>query len=726
MSTLAERADEVRQADPVTFEVIRHRLLGITTEQAARLVTISGSKHVTEMSDYNVGLYLPDGSVAAMGRTILFHSSSMAATVRAVIEDCSDNPGIGPGDMFVVNDPWKGTVHAPDFAVVAPLHIDGQLVLWAGAMMHMSDIGGMSEGSMVQAASEIYQEGLILPPTKLVENGRVRGDVFRMILNNCRHPATMSLDLKGLIAANNAAMEGLEKLVGRYGVERLQRVMTALIQTSETRLRKRLAQLPDATIVAVGYMEFERTLGDIPEVHLEMRKSGDTLTFDFSKSSPQVANSTNCTRGGMMAGISAALLPTLAYDIPWNEGLYRPIEVICPDGKICNARKPAAVSGNIAGAVWEVENTSTVALSKLVACSDEFLPEAQASPCGRPGSLGFFGVNQHGERFMGRTYDVLASGAGAYSHHDGVSTQGHHDIERLTVSNVEALELDLPMLYLRRGLAPDSGGAGRQRGGMSLLGVYKPHVVSSTFNRAGVQWKVPDAEGAFGGYVGQETSSEVLRNTDVLDQLASGRIPEYDDLHGERPDGEPPPAMVLAPCDVVRAHPPAGAGWGDPLDRLIADVQADLDDGLVSPSAAERYYGTRLDDAGNVDDAASVANRERIRSERRGWPARRTERFVAEGVAKRLQPLGDRLEVAQDERGSRWIRCTCGHVFGPAAGNWREYAGMKKVDPATIGPRLHVHEKLELRQYVCTGCGRTHAVDICRAGAPDNHDIQLK
>ena len=128
-ATIEPKADEARLADPITYEVIRHRLLGITTEQAARLVTISGSKHVTEMSDYNVGLYLPDGSVAAMGRTILFHSACMAAMVRSVIADCEENPGIGPGDMFIVNDPWKGSVHAPDMAIVAPLFIDGELVL---------------------------------------------------------------------------------------------------------------------------------------------------------------------------------------------------------------------------------------------------------------------------------------------------------------------------------------------------------------------------------------------------------------------------------------------------------------------------------------------------------------------------------------------------------------------------------------------------------------------
>ena len=718
MSTVESKG----QADPITYEVIRHRLLGITTEQAARLVTISGSKHVTEMSDYNVGLYLPDGSVCAMGRTILFHSSCMAAMVRSVVADCEENPGIGPGDMFIVNDPWKGSVHAPDMAIVAPLFVDGELVLWAGAMMHMSDIGGMSEGSMVVQASEAYAEGMLLPPMKLVENGKIRNDIWQMILGNCRHASTMSLDLKGLMAANMAAMEGLEKLVRRYGAETLHGVMAGLIRGSENRLRKRLSELPDATIVASGFMEYDESLGAIPEVHLELTKRGDTLYFDFSKSSPQVKNSTNCTRGGLLAGISAALLPTLAYDIPWNEGLYHAIEVTCPEGLICNARKPAAVSGNISGAVWEVEIAATVALSRLVSCSDAFLHEAQASPCGRPGSLAFFGTNQHGERFMGRTYDVLASGAAAYAHRDGVSTQGHHNIERTLISNVEALELDLPMLYLRRGLAPDSGGAGRHRGGLSVLGVYKPHKLASTFLRLGGQWKVPDAVGSYGGFPGSRTGSEVMRNTDVLAQFAAGRMPEFSDLTGDTaPPGTMPQQAMLEPTDVVRANPPAGAGWGDPLERLLDAIQEDLDAGAISSASATGIYACILDKDGRIDVAATEKNRARLRGDRKAWP-RNKNSPAPSGTLTRIGPMGDTLEIVRGGSNT-WTRCTCGHVFGPAAESWREYAARQVLAPATTGNIIS--DAMELREYACPGCGRLHAVDICRKTDPDPHDIRL-
>jgi N-methylhydantoinase B len=724
--SIVEREIGTPGVDPVAFEVIRHRLQGITSEQAARIMTISGSKQVTEMSDFNVGLYLADGSVAAMGHTSLHHSACMADMVRAIIEDCADDPGIGEGDMFIVNDPWKGSMHAPDIAMLAPLHVDGKLVLWAGGIMHMSDIGGMVEGSLVQAATEMYQEGLHLPPMRLVEGGRLRNDLFKMILSNCRHPATMGLDLKGLIASNNAAREGLENLVRRYGVDMLQYVMGRLIDLSEERLRRRIAELPDAIVAGVGLMEYDAAIDDIPEVHVELRKAGDRLSFDFSKSSGQLPSAVNCTMGGLRAGVAAALLPMLAHGIPWNEGLFRAIDVLCPEGKICNAKRPAAVSGNIAGAVWEAEIASLIALSRLVATSDTFLPEAQATSCGRPRTLAFFGVNQHGERYRGRTYDVIASGGGAYADHDGVSTQGHHGMERTLISNAEVLELDYPMLYLRRGWATDSGGAGRHRGGLSLLGVYALHETEATFQYINQEWRSPDALGLFGGYPGGETGHDLIRHSDLLEHFRNGHIPDFHEIAGDHvPESKRLANMLLDSSDVVRANPPAGGGWGDPLDRAPEEVQDDVRARAISAAAAESVYGCVFDAAGKIDGAATQRRREELLTQRRAWTANTTLTSGPAGALTRISPLGDQMEIVSDGAGVRWTRCRCGAVLSRAGENWRNYAGKHVGNPQTPGIALKLHEKLELREYACRSCGRLHAVDVCRTGSPEPDDIRF-
>ncbi len=714
--------------DPVTFEVIRHRLHAITDEQAATLAAISGSKHVTEISDYNVGLYLPDGSVATMGRTILFHASSMAAMVRHVLADCADNPGIHPGDMFVVNNPWKGAVHAQDMAIVAPIFHEGQLIVWSGALMHMLDIGGLRPGSFCYDATECYQEGLQLPPTKLVDGGVLRQDVWNLILSHSRMAPTMNLDLKGLMAANHAAARAFRTLIERYGVETVTAVMAGLIRLSEERLRRRLRALPDATIEAVGYIDNHGGSGLIYEVVLELTKRDDRLIFDYSRSSPQTPTAINCTRAGLMAGISAALLPTLAYDIPWNEGLFRPIAVICPEGRICNARKPAAVSGGTLEAVWEVEMTATDALSKLAACSDEYLREAQAAPAGGPDNFSITGLSNHGEHITQSTLDMLATGAGAYCHKDGVWAQGQHDIERLNISNAEALEFDLPILYLWRGLARDSGGAGRHRGGLSIGALYTPHKTDGIDVRLGCHgWEIPNSPGLCGGLPSAENQRTWWRRSNLRALLAQGRIPSAEELQGELGPMVGRQGLIrLEAGDVLAKTPQAGGGWGDPLDRPPEAVQADLDFGAVSPEAAQRLYGVVLDAAGRVDLVATAARREALRAERRRWPVRRqlADPPPADALA-RVGPLGDQLAVYCDRAGGYWVRCHCGRVLAPATENWREYAAFQLAGPEDLSPGTRLHPEIEVRRYACPGCGRMHAVDVCRSGTPDRFDVRL-
>ena len=207
--------------------------------------------------------------------------------------------------------------------------------------------------------------------------------------------------------------------------------MNGVVELSDRRFRQRLRSLPDAIVRTRAYIDNDGANPDeIYEVGLEMTKSGDSITFDFSSSSPQAPSYINCTWAGLAAGVTAAVLPTIAYDTPWNAGLFRAMHIECPEGLICNATLPAAVSGGTLEATWMVEMASQEALSKLVACSDEFIGEAQAPPAGGPDLLLFSGLNNQGERFAQAMLEVLATGGGAYGDHDGVATQGQHNIER--------------------------------------------------------------------------------------------------------------------------------------------------------------------------------------------------------------------------------------------------------------------------------------------------------
>ena len=223
--------------------------------------------------------------------------------------------------------------------------------------------------------------------------------------------------------------------------------MRSIIDTSEARLRRRILGLPDMTTHAVGLLERDRATGVIPQVAVTLTKRGDTLSFDFSGSSPQLPTATNCTESGLLAGVTGALLPTLGFDIAWNAGLFRPVTVTCPDGLICNARRPAAVSDSIAGAAWEVESAALVCVSKLLACSDSYLGEAQAGV--RAGG--------HPRRCCTGPASTASGSSGARSSRSPPAAAptppttacpafGNHSIERVLISNMETIEQDMPVL----------------------------------------------------------------------------------------------------------------------------------------------------------------------------------------------------------------------------------------------------------------------------------------
>ncbi|MFC3961508.1 hydantoinase B/oxoprolinase family protein [Nocardia jiangsuensis] len=715
--------------DPVTFEVIRHRLLAITDEQGATLAAISGSPHVVNANDFNVGLYLPDGSVAAMGRTILLHSASMALITRHVIEDCGEDPGIHPGDMFVVNNPWKGAIHAQDMGVVAPIFFEGELLAWAGAMCHMPDVGGSRPGSFCNDATECYQEGLQLTPTKLVEDGRIRSDVWNLIMAHTRAAPAVNLDLRGLIGANNTAVRAMTQLAERYGVDTVKAVMAGLIDLSDRRLRNRLRELPDATVRSTAYLDNDGGLNEVYQVDLVLTKTGDRLHFDYSGSSPQVEGYINCTSSGLMAGINAALLPTLAYDAPWNEGLFRPLTVHAPEGLICNAVRPAAVSGGALEAGWLVEMTAVEALSKLVACSDELIGEAQAAPAGGPDQFVLSGHNAHGDPFTHVILDCLATGGGAYGHRDGVWTQGQHNIERQRISNAEDMELETPLLYLRRGLVTDSGGAGEFRGGQSMGSTFLVHRGSGLKAMCnGHGWEAPNSTGIFGGYPGTQNIRDLVVGTDVLEQFARGvHVSDPDLIAGERPrmHGRQG-AFPVSSGDVLATVHQSGGGWGDPLARSLEALAEDLRYGAVSADAARRLYGLVLTADGAIDSDASRNRRDELKRERRAWPRAESDIARPDGELTRVGPLGSALELVRAADGTGYTACRCGHVLAESTRPWRANAGEQiEHDVHRVSLATRLSDVLEIRRYACPACGALLSADVARRGADRPHDLEV-
>jgi N-methylhydantoinase B len=370
---------------PVTYQVLRNRMLALTEEMRIALQSVSGSPTVTEASDFFTGLFTPDGSTATMGLQVSFQAPVCGTLIRYV----SDRPSmvVRDGDMFIGNDPYIGALHQNDVQMVGPIFVGDEILCWAGVEAHETDVGGMDFASWCPKARDVYQEGFRIPAVKLVDRGETREDVLDMILTASRLPDQLGLDIAAFIATINVARDRILALVDRYGIDTIRSVMKQMLAESSARLRHRVAQLPDGVIRATDFLEHDGHTNVLYKIDLKLTKKGEELTFDFSGTSEQAPGFINCTRAGLEGAVTGALLSTLAWDIAWNQGVMEKVKIIAPDGLLCTARFPAPVGAATVEAIWCIANAVNIALGKLLACSDECRFHAQAVGTGAMAAL---------------------------------------------------------------------------------------------------------------------------------------------------------------------------------------------------------------------------------------------------------------------------------------------------------------------------------------------------
>ncbi len=711
--------------DAVTFEVIRHKLWAIGDEQEITLKSVSGSPVVTESSDFNNGIYSADGSMVMLGRQVLVHAGTMAAVLKSVIEDCQKDPGIEEGDMFVMNDPYRGAAHAQDMSILAPIFHEGQPVAWFGACAHQLDVGGIDPGSWCPTAREQVQEGLVIPPVKLVERGKTRKDVWNMILANSRLPFLLGLDMRAMIAANNVARKRFRALIESYGLAAVKTVMGQLQDASESLMRRRLKELPDGVYRAVDFLDHDGLENKLYKVALTVTKKDDTITFDLTGTSPQAPGFINSGRAASVGGVLTAVFPMLAYDIPWNEGLMRAIKIIIPKGSVCDPIAPAPAGAGATGASWVLQNAGIAALSRLLVCSDAYRREAQGVSEGAFDTLNLRGRNQFGEPFGSMVVDV-AGGGGAYSFKDGLDPAKGYGIAVPNFANVEWNENFSPILYLYRGLIKDSGGPGKFRGGTAGGMAFVPHDTNgldAILVSHGVE--VPNSAGVFGAFPGSCNVNTLLRGGNNKSRRWERRLPAAGSI-GEKTDlGAKPGRFAIAAADAFEYTWQGGGGYGDPLDRPPETVLADVNAGLVSVKCAEEIYGVALDETGTAVDLPRTEKlretiRERRLSDGGGKPASAKAQADSGTLVKKI---GDGLELAA-KGGQTYIRCQCGFRFGPASENWKDGSVRRVVPGSAAGPLIKLHRDLEMREYACPQCARLHSVEIALKTDPPLWEIE--
>jgi len=710
--------------DPVTFEVLNHRLLSITEEMGIQYMRCSGSNVLITGNDAATAIMQPDGALVSVGPYIVTQGNVLPLIVDST-KRLSGDVGINDGDIFICNDPYLGAIHHPDFATVAPIYWQDELIGWIGASGHQLDTGGMDPGGFSIKVVDVHQEGLRMPPVKLVDRGTMREDVLRWIQNQVRDPL-VGLDVKGQVAALNTGRRRILELVETWGVDTVKAVMAQSIDHAREKLKSRLRELPDGVWRDVQYIDHDGHETKIYQIVCTMTKKGDALTFDFSGTSPNARGLINSTYSGLQAAVLSAVYINLCWDIPWNRGVRDCIELVTSPGTVNNCAYPAPCAMATISAVIVTIDASWRCLSQMLMSDDRYREQSMAVWSGTSMAPIFAGTSQHGFPFAATEMSHFGGGGGARTYDDGVDTAGIVFNTTPNMPNIEDQESEYPVLYLFRRHLRDSGGPGRFRGGRSAELAYTVHKapddrLDGLF--AGTGAEMPNAIGIGGGMPGAAIRIARVVGTDIAEKVAAGKaLPlALDEINGRLeilPPKHTRSSMDLG--DVWYHSWQAGGGYGDPLRRDPERVAVDVARKAVSPTAAKDIYGVILDAAGDVDAAATKARREAVRRERLQQSSSPelgdvTISFTGKGrrsVAETLVVDFDKDVVTCGE---------CGHVHcrpqDNLLGHLREVSAPLKAAGPVRGEDYD-SGRFRLRQLCCSNCGSLIDVQVALQGAP--------
>ena len=603
--TLALHRDWDRDVDPVTYEVVRHNLWQINEEHGATIQRLSGSPVAMYALDLNPSILTEDAEFVYFGPYMQYMSGVTDTQVKWTLEYRSDNPGIREGDMFIANDPWVGAAHQQDVMLLCPVFWQGELFCWVTNCLHQYDIGGITPGSFCPSAESAYEEGIMLPPLKIIENYEIRRDIEAVYLRASRKPQLVALDFRAQVAGNTTARDRVIALIERYGAAVVKGVMKRIIDNSEKAYLEKMSRLPDGEWYDRTYIEACRP-GDrrTHRVVLGLRKEGHKLTF-FNDGSAAQEGAMNATYSGWRGSIMVAINELLCWDQYFAVGgALRHIEFDPTPGTLNCADFPASVS---TAPIQSMEISLYPAynvLSKMIYPDSEMRRDIMCigGTSQWPATL-FRGTDQWGERYGYLLVDPIGGAIGAFSHADGINTGGRRG-HRSAVAQHRAHRAELPgAVSLPQG-ATGFGRCGRYRGGLSAESCFIPHNTASiTQDTLSSGNATPTSPGMMGGYPSTTNAYTFLRDSDVFTSFDARRIPaDTSEVHGRE--------VVLqlreenfeqGPADVYAVRWTGGGGFGDPYDRDPADIQQDLDDYAVTPPAARAIYGAVLDAQGKVD-----------------------------------------------------------------------------------------------------------------------------
>ncbi len=547
--------------DRIGLEVIGAALLTVAEEMGAALIRASYSSNIKERRDCSTAIFDARGRVIAQAEHIPMHLGSLLGAVEEILRRYP-MAALEPGDMFIVNDPYAGGgTHLPDINLVAPVFADGEPFGFVANIAHHADRTG-------ERIRTIWDEGLRIPPIRLIERGRVREDVMELLLANFALPDERRGDFRAQLAVNRLGERRLHELIGRWGLETVRTACGELLDYGERKIRAAIAAVPD------GVYRFTDALDDdgVSETPIPIAVSitvhGETMHLDFTGSGPECRGDLNVVRGALLATVYYAVKAILDPSIPANGGFYRAITVDAPEGTVVNARPPAPVG-------WRTQTCQRIADVVFGALAGAVAERVPAAGNGANAAMVFSGVDPaRGGYYV--YLETLGGGAGATCRADGLDGVQVH-VTNTSNLPVECLEMEYPLLVEEYALVEESGGAGRWRGGMGIRRIIE--VIGHDASFLGSLDRARIAPWGLGG------GKPGGRGAILLNPGGPGARSLPSKVWGFR----------LAPGDRVSLVTPGAGGWGRPDERPVARVLADVEDGVISAQRAATEYPQSAD-----------------------------------------------------------------------------------------------------------------------------------
>jgi N-methylhydantoinase B len=556
--------------DPVTLAVLRGALEQIADEMDLHLIHAAISPIISETNDCAHGIFHPTtGETISQGRYGLpVFLANMQFTVTNLINTIDEEGGFKPGDLWIVNDPYVSGTHLQDIVLISPYFVDGKLLALLASTGHWMDIGGSVPGGWAPKATEIHQEGMIIPPMKLYDAGKLNEPLVKMFTANVRLPDQIAGDLSAMCNVFNVGRRGLDTLVARYGLDKLTDSIREMMGRSEAQMRSYIQEIPDGDYRFDDYIDNDGIVDAPVKISLTLRKKGSDLNFDFTGTDPKTHGPINLALTTTLSSCYVALKHIFP-EVPVNGGAFRPTTFTVPDGCLLAVKYPTPVGGYLE-VVGRLIDVVFGALSQAIP------QRTPAASFGTTGVITVGGRHPRTDRYFVAVFPY-PGGYGAYQGGDGLV----HGVTPQSMANFMSIEMSEHRYPLRFGhfaLREDSGGAGQFRGGCGttysiepwadcLVSVLGDRVDHSPFGIAGGK---DAAANDVRFFIGNEEFVPPLRSKFEKQQMHTG--------------------------DRINASSPGGGGFGDPLERALESVETDLNLGYISPSVAEESYGVVIAD----------------------------------------------------------------------------------------------------------------------------------